>query len=250
MRIIRSIAFYASLGGLSLVSAPVGFILYLMMKATSSAWVGKIARITNWIYGVLAIRIIGIFVRTHRINTNAAKGIGPCIIVCNHQSVLDLFLLGAQGNPQVCPVTKSWPFRLLIPFIPAMHAAGYVNAEDAPGETVAEKCRKLLSENCALVFYPEGRRSRNGALGVFHSGAFRLALEECVPIVPMIVRGTGKIILPGHASVDRGEISVEMLDPILPTEYAQFRSVPLPHRELLKYVRNMYRSRLEEGEDR
>lgn len=241
--------FYTALGIFSLLASPVGWVLFLAWKLTGSVRVRHLARGANWLYGRVATGIIGWFVNIKRINTDVTKGLGRCIIVSNHQSILDLFMLGAQGDPQVCPVTKLWPFRLLLPFSPAMLAAGYINVEGRAPEQTARECRERICENAALVFYPEGRRSRNGKLGKFHSGAFVFALEENLPIVPMIIRGSGKIIAPGTFKLNNGSIEVEMLAPILPESYGKFRSGPLPHRALSKYVRNMFILKLEEDTD-
>lgn len=245
---IRSALFYSALGAFSLLVSPVGWLVFLAGRITGSIGTRRLARRANWLYGKAAMAIIGCFVDIRRINTDAARGIGPCVIVSNHQSILDLFILGAQGNPQVCPVTKLWPFRLLLPFTPGMLAAGYVNVEGRSAEMVASDCRERIKEKAALVFYPEGRRSRDGKLGKFHSGAFLFALEENLPIVPLIVRGSGKVIGPGKIMLEDGSIEAEMLDPILPCEYVKFRSNVLPHRALSKHVRKMFISKLGEEE--
>lgn len=246
---IRSALFYTALGIFSLLVSPVGWVLFLAWKLGGSARFRHLARWANWLYGRVAIEIIGWFVNIKRINTDVAKGLGKCVIVSNHQSILDLFILGAQGNPQVCPVTKLWPFRLLLPFSPAMLAAGYINVEGLAPARISRECRERIRENATLVFYPEGKRSRNGKLGRFHSGAFIFALEENLPIVPLVIRGSGKIIAPGSIQVNNGSIEVEMLSPILPESYEKFRSEPLPHRALSKYVRNMFILKLEEDTD-
>lgn len=245
MGISRSIALFASVGIFSCLTSPVGWVLYAFQKVSNSSRVRKWARTANWLYGVVTSSIISLFIPILCVNTNAAKDIGPCIIVCNHQSILDLFLLGSQGNTQVCPVTKLWPFRLLFPFAPAMLAAGYINAEGRSPEAIASDCQERIKEGAALVFYPEGKRSRDGKLGKFHVGAFILALQKNLPIVPMIIKGSGKAIPPGSFEVHNTKVEVEMLNPVFPTEYERFRSDPIPHRALMKHIRDIFIAKLE-----
>jgi 1-acyl-sn-glycerol-3-phosphate acyltransferase len=50
--------------------------------------------------------------------------------------------------------------------------------------------RDYLRKNCSVIFFPEGTRSRDGSVGSFNEGAFRLAIKEQVPILPLVVEGT------------------------------------------------------------
>lgn len=250
MVFLRSVFFFLTIGAYSLLATPAGWIAFGLQKVTGKKSMRTFARWLNWQYGRGSIYILRLFMNIKCINPGAATGIGPCVIICNHQSILDLFLLGAQKNTQVCPVTKSWPFRLLFPFAPAMLAAGYINTEGRSGEEILAECGELAAQKAALVFYPEGSRSRDGKLGRFHSGAFKCALEENLPVVPMIISGSGKAIRPGNFILNKSDIVVEMLNPIYPEEYGRFRNEPLPHRALSKYIRQLYLLKLEEGEMR
>lgn len=239
MRILFNLFLYGLLGVWSALTVPVGLAVFALHKATGDGRFRKWARTLNWIYGKVSVWLVRPFFNIELINMDEAKKAAPCIIVSNHESILDLYMLGAQDCSQVCPVTKSWPFRKLFPFAPAMLTAGYINAESMAIDEIAETCRERVKEGCVLVFYPEGRRSLK--LGRFHSGAFRFALSENLPIVPMLIRGSGKAIPPGSLLATPGEITVEMLPAITPEQYGQFRSAPLPHRALMKYVREKFK---------
>jgi 1-acyl-sn-glycerol-3-phosphate acyltransferase len=202
------------------------------------------ARTAGWIYGRSSLLILRPFIKVQIIHPQEAVGKTPCIITANHQSILDLYLLGFQSVRQVCPVTKSWPFRLLLPFTACMRTAGYIEAEGRPAQEVLAECRKRLKENTALIFYPEGHRSRTGDLQHFHSGAFQLALEENIPIIPMVIKNSFQIIRPGSFQVHHGTITVEMLPAIMPENYAMFRQQAMPHRALMKHVHALYQKAL------
>lgn len=228
----------------SFLLMPVGWLIWLGYRLTGQQGFRRLARTAGWLYGRSSLLMLRPFIRVRSINPEAACGHAPCIITANHQSILDLYLLGFQNEKQVCPVTKSWPFRYLCPFTAVMRTAGYIEAENRGPEEVLRDCRARLAEGCALVIYPEGRRSRDGSLGKFHVGAFRIALEENIPIVPMIIKNSYDVLPPGSFRVNGGTLEVEMLPAILPSEYARFRADSLPHRTLLRYIRQLYVERL------
>lgn len=244
MKSFKSFLFFAILFFWSAALAPVGAAFFLLERLTGSVAVRRLARAANWLYGRSVLWLSRPFIKIRCINPGGAKDLGSCILVCNHQSILDLYLIAVQGCHQACPVAKSWPFRLLFPFAPGMLAAGYIQAEGHTPHEISALCHQRLSEGTALVFFPEGRRSRDNSLGKFHAGAFKLALEENVPIVPMVIRNSGKAIRPGSLLLEPCCVEVELLPPIMPEGFAAFRGDLLPHRTLLKYVRQLFKKAL------
>ena len=241
---LTGLAVFGILAVWSCLLMPAGWLIWLGYKLTGSSVFRRLARRAGWLYGRSSLLLLHPFIRIRSINPGAALGHDSCIIMANHQSILDLYLLGFQSRTDVCPITKSWPFRRLLPFTAAMRTAGYIEAEGRDPESVLRECRTRLAEGCSLVIYPEGQRSRDGALGRFHPGAFLMALEENVPIVPMIIKNSYDILPPGSFRARCGTLEVEMLPAILPQEYARFRAEALPHRALLKHVRQLYVERL------
>lgn len=244
MKIFNSLLFFAILFFWSAALAPVGLAFFLLERLTGSVAVRRLARTANWLYGRSVLCLSRPFLKIRCINHGGAKELGRCIIVCNHQSILDLYLICAQDCRQPCPVAKSWPFRLLFPFAPGMLAAGYIQAEGRTPHEIDALCHQRLLEGTALVFFPEGRRSRDNTLGKFHSGAFKLALEENVPIVPMVIRNSGKAIRPGSLLLESCYVEVELLPPIMPEGFSEFRAQPIPHRALLKHVQQLFKNAL------
>ena len=73
-----------------------------------------------------------------------------------------------------------------------------------------------------MLIFPEGTRSRSGALGEFKNGAFKLALLTKKPIVPIVIRGTGEALSKGKAMMAAKVTgSIKALPPI---EVDQFGS--------------------------
>jgi 1-acyl-sn-glycerol-3-phosphate acyltransferase len=133
---------------------------------------------------------------------------GPFIIVANHQSYFDDFLVGALvwllfGRLPLVPtkvkafkpwVNKVWHEALGgIPIDPAQPGPAYAAME------------ALLHEGHVLLLFPEGRRSDGGALLPFRYGAFNLAARLRVPVLPAALRGTGRVLPIGRRRFVAGQ---------------------------------------------
>ncbi len=149
---------------------------------------------------------------------------GPCVLVANHLSLLDILVLFRLFTPFVW-VSKAENFR--VPFIGwNMHLNGYIPLRRGDRESVLvmlDRCERALRRGTPVMMFPEGTRSRDGILRPFKAGAFDLALRVGVPVVPIVVTGT-RSALPRRGFVLRGrhEIGVEVLAPVqaLPSETA------------------------------
>jgi 1-acyl-sn-glycerol-3-phosphate acyltransferase len=140
------------------------------------------------------------------------------VYMANHQSISDppavLSLL-----PPVLVLVKKEFFR--VPFLGlAMRLRGFIpidrqNREQAMAalELVVAKLRAGHS----FLVYPEGTRSPDGHLQPFKKGVFRMVAEAGVPIVPISVSGSTKILRKGERRVHPGTIRIVIHDPI-PTE--------------------------------
>ena len=143
------------------------------------------------------------------------------IAVANHLSLLDILVLFRLFK-HFKWVSKIENFR--VPFIGwNMRLNGYiplVRGDSASARKMMEGCRKTLAEGNSIMMFPEGTRSKDGRLRPFKSGAFRLALDCRVPILPIVIEGTGDA-LPKAGYVLRGRhpIRIRILDPIEPESY-------------------------------
>jgi 1-acyl-sn-glycerol-3-phosphate acyltransferase len=146
---------------------------------------------------------------------------GPAVIVSNHLSILDILVVYLLFRPFKW-VAKAELFKL--PFVGwNMRLNDYVAIWRGDRESVKRmmaKCREHLGRGAPILIFPEGTRSRDGALLPFKDGAFRLAWESGAPIVPMVISGTGDA-LPKHGLVLRQGMRarVEVLEPVSPAAY-------------------------------
>ena len=165
------------------------------------------------------------------------------VMVANHQSLVDIFVLFRLFR-HFKWVSKIENFSL--PCIGwNMALNGYIKLRRGDRESVVrmlQTCRDTLSQGSSIMMFPEGTRSRTRDMRPFKPGAFELAIDAEVPIVPIVVEGSSEA-LPKKGWVIRGRhpIRVEVLDPIEPALFAG--KTPL---ELADTVRDLIAGRLGE----
>jgi 1-acyl-sn-glycerol-3-phosphate acyltransferase len=137
------------------------------------------------------------------------------VIVANHQSLTDVMALAALWV-QFKWVSKREVFRM--PCIGwNMTLNQYVAVDRGSvrnvGHTLAE-CKAWLQLGVSLLMFPEGTRSKTGALQPFHDGAFKLAAECGCAVVPVVVDGTLPIYRGWRVWAFPGTVTIRVLDPV------------------------------------
>jgi 1-acyl-sn-glycerol-3-phosphate acyltransferase len=144
---------------------------------------------------------------------------GPCILAPNHCSYLDPFVLLA-ALPDTARFVVKGECRDNRAFGPLIRRAGHVLIERLQAERALaglEAVAALLREGAPVIVFPEGTFSREAGLRPFKLGAFRLACEAGVPVVPIALRGTRTALQDGTWLPRHVPIEVEVLPPIAPT---------------------------------
>jgi 1-acyl-sn-glycerol-3-phosphate acyltransferase len=98
-----------------------------------------------------------------------------------------------------------------------MHLAGDVPVKRGFGPSAIEamaRCREILSRRVSVMVFPEGTRSPTTDLLPFKDGAFRLAVDAGVPILPLALHGTGTALPKHDWRFGRSTAIVEVLDPV------------------------------------
>lgn len=210
---------------------------YIILKYAGGYTSGQAVRRIIWFYGRGWTLLISCFM-PFQIDTKMKEDYPkPCIILVNHQSFFDAFCMGSLPIYDVVFAVRAWPFR--IPFYgPYMRSAGYLNSENMTYEDFLKSAGAMLQQGVSLIIFPEGTRSRTGELGRFYSGAFKLAMDEGVPVVPLCLQGTGAFLPKGKAWVRAASISAKTLAPLDPREFEKFGEQA--HIELRKAVKKIY----------
>lgn len=153
----------------------------------------------------------------------------PCLVVCNHRSSSDPFLMACLPLPEVVQITNIWIKWLPLWGIMA-HWAGYLSIREMTPEEFMNRAGALLREGASLAAFPEGTRARGRILGPFHGSVFRLALRERVPIVPVCISGNERMPPRGTMILRPGEVRVRSLRPVPWTEYRDLTPFQLKNR--------------------
>jgi len=150
----------------------------------------------------------------------------PAVFVFNHQSAMDALIVAKLLREDVVGIAKKEVQRQ--PFLgPALTLAGTVfidrdNVGD-PKKALAPAVA-ALEEGRSVAIAPEGTRSQDGRLGKFKRGAFHLARQAGVPIVPVVIHNALDALPNGSLVVRPAEVKVTVLPPVS-TEGWTLRSI-------------------------
>lgn len=139
----------------------------------------------------------------------------PYVAVSNHESYADIFLISHL------PWEMKWLSKDTIFKIPVMgwmmSMVGDIRltrgSRDSVGQALAA-CRDRLAKKVSIMIFPEGTRSRTSELLPFRDGAFRLAVEAGVPVLPIAVAGTRHAMAKGSFRFERAHARCRVLEPV------------------------------------
>ena len=131
----------------------------------------------------------------------------PSIIICNHQSHLDLLCLLIL-SPKVIFLTNNWvwnsPFYGYI-----VRKSEFIPVTDGV-ETNMSKIRDLYNQGFSIAVFPEGTRCTDFKVHRFHKGAFYMAEQLNADIVPIFLHGTGHVLPKVDFMLNEGTIDIEV----------------------------------------
>ncbi|KAL6870091.1 1-acylglycerol-3-phosphate O-acyltransferase [Amphichorda felina] len=146
----------------------------------------------------------------------------PAVFIGNHQTELDVLMLGAMF-PKYCSVTAKSSLKK-IPFLGwfmALSGSIFIdrkNSKDAR-EAMKGAATEIRAKRQSVYMFPEGTRSytKDPTLLPFKKGAFHLAVQAGVPIVPVVVANYSHVLYIKGLVFNSGKIPIKVLEPI-PTE--------------------------------
>ena len=177
-------------------------------------------------------------VRYFQCNTDKEDFSRPAVLLCNHQSHLDLLPL-LSLTPKMIVLTADWVWHNPM-YSYAIHKAEFIPVTKNLDAQIP-KLRSLMDRGYSIAVYPEGTRSADCSIGRFHQGAFHIAQVLDADIIPLVLYGTG-IVLPKKSRILRkGRIYLEIGRRISPSEM-RMAAGPLL-RDHASYMRKYYKER-------
>jgi 1-acyl-sn-glycerol-3-phosphate acyltransferase len=133
------------------------------------------------------------------VNVQGREHIDPkqsYVVVANHLSLFDIWVLYASLNMDL-----RWVGKKEVRYIPIIGicctALGHILIDRRNREQAMQslkKARARIVRGTSILFFPEGTRSRNGALQPFKKGAFHIAQDLNLPVLPVSILGTHEIL--------------------------------------------------------
>ncbi|PUZ25139.1 glycerol acyltransferase [Chitinophaga parva] len=161
----------------------------------------------------------------------------PAVIISNHQSFLDI-LVSTMLHPKVILLTNQWVWRSPV-FGAVVRMADYYPVADGAEDSI-ERLREQVAHGYSIVVYPEGTRSADASIGRFHKGAFYIAEQLGLDILPMVLHGTAYTMSKNDFLLKDGQITVEYLPRIKATDMSWGDGYAARTKSISKYFKQQY----------
>ena len=161
----------------------------------------------------------------------------PAVIICNHQSFLDILWM-AMLHPKLILLTNRWVWRSPV-FGIAIRMADYFPI--AKGiENSIELLRDRVNNGYSIVIFPEGTRSVDWKIGRFHKGAFYLAQQLGIDILPIVIDGTGYTLTKNDFFLKDGLVTLTFLKRIKPGDISFGTTYSERTKNISRYFKRTY----------
>ena len=192
-------------------------IILTSLVSTDGETPHKVARI--WAKCILAASNIKVTVK----GLSNLNRTGSYIYMPNHVSNFDIPVLQAYLPVQFRWLAKAELFKIPI-FGYAMKRAGYISINRFDRKSAIQslnKAAEIIKNGTSVIIFPEGTRSQNQNIQSFKKGGFVLAVDSGVPIIPVIIHGTWKIMQKKQILVRPGNVVLEIKKPIKTLNYTR-----------------------------
>lgn len=115
----------------------------------------------------------------------------PAVIISNHQSFIDILML-LSLHPKIIMMTNKWVWNSPV-FGHLVRFAGFIYHKDGIEKHI-DSIRPKIEEGYSLLIFPEGTRSKDMEIHRFHKGAFKIAEELSLDILPVVIYGNGNLV--------------------------------------------------------
>jgi 1-acyl-sn-glycerol-3-phosphate acyltransferase len=220
-------------------------LIFLPFIVTNTLFFGVIAvifsslinqKIGSYLGGVVWSRLNAFFTPMF-VKVSGKENIKPetsYVVIPNHQSYYDIFVIYGWLGLDI-----KWVMKKELRKIPGIgfgsEKVGHIFIDRSNSRMALEslrKAREKLVKGTSVVIFPEGTRARNGQLANFKRGAFKMAMELNLPILPITINGTKSILPSNSTNLLPGRASLIIHEPI---DIKKFSKENLP--DLMQLVR-------------
>lgn len=214
MRILALIFIYPLVLVWTIISGFTGMFLSVVVRApqlTLSFVPGKMwAPVILWLLGV-KVKVSGL---------EYVDDDQPSIFVANHSSFLDIPACVMSIPVKLNFIAKKELRKMPVVgwYISATRQIFIDRGDKQKAKRSMELAAQRIREGKHVLSYAEGTRSKDGEVKIFRRGAFNIAKEGDIPIIPVAVTGAFECLPPGGFKVDRGTIYVDIGAPFRPSD--------------------------------
>ncbi len=205
-------------------------------------------RIGSYFGGVIWSRVNGYFTPMF-VKVFGKENIDPSksyVIISNHQSIYDIFLVyGWLG------IDIKWVMKKELAKIPGVgfgsKKVGHIFLDRSNSRVAMESlndAKRKLVNGTSVVIFPEGTRSETGQIGPFKKGAFKLAFDLGLPILPITIIGTKDILPSGTINLKPGNAKMIIHKPIDIHHYTEDQM-----KEIIQVTRDIISSPIQKPEN-
>jgi len=129
----------------------------------------------------------------------------PAVIICNHQSQLDL-MYTLLLSPKIITLTNKWVWNS--PFYGRIiRYADFLPINDGIEQHI-DTLKTVVDNGYSILVFPEGTRSEDCSIGRFHKGAFYLAEQLKLDVLPIVIHGIGHVFPKKEFMLKNGEVNI------------------------------------------
>jgi 1-acyl-sn-glycerol-3-phosphate acyltransferase len=219
---------------LTLIFGPLSLISSLFDKK------GKLQHLCARCWSRFILKLTGVKIEIEGLENLACRG--PVILMSNHQSLYDIPVLLLSIPFQFGFLSKESLFK--IPLLGwHMSRAGYIPIDRSDSRdgvrSLLEGVQKIKGGKSVVIF-PEGTRSLDNKIGLFKLGGFVMAIKAGIPIIPITINGSGKVIQKGEKRFSPNTIKIIIGSPVPTETYTSKEKKILADKIKEKMLKNWY----------
>jgi len=211
-----------------------GHILFLFRKSTVKKKL-RLHRTLMSISRFVVTRIPGVKFSFNNISGETFDK--PSIIICNHQSHIDLMCI-MMLTPKMIILTNDWAWNNIF-YGRLIKYADFYPVSQGIEKHIAQLKAKV-DEGYSLMIFPEGTRSADCHIQRFHHGAFYLAQQLHLDIVPVFIHGNGHVLPKNDFMLREGKIHVEVRERITTNDSRFSSDYSIRTKEVRHYYQKVY----------